>query len=531
MWGWNKYGQIGNGSTENVLLPVPVGIYLNSDGSPFGSPGQTARTHWSPSAIPIRAFSTDFADNIGPSSNSTRKALSDPVRSVCLGWKHSLVLTSTNRIFGWGDVHFSVLSDLATEKINFTSLGQPSGLADDPDAEIVSEVFPKPTQLFISEDLRTASSLLSPESFLSLSGCSNATLTLLSLDVEKKPSVGNSGINSGTVVKPASKTKWSTSSLTVADSTKSIVTPNSADSRTKELSFLSPELDASSAYPKHAALSSSRQSASRKFSESGRKAVFSPLFTREKPLSSRSISFHVDPMELKERFRREVKLQRLHQQKKTASASSSDTAAATSPTAAATAAAMESISKDEEDEKGLSVAPNDEIFATPLRIEVDYSPIQDRGHDTDRDSRTPGEGPVRLSLDEQSFASADLTALTAGSMTANERESQQTMEKNTFTKVPDGRTASIQLQPTTKKNAPVKSPSYPHLSSTTARGATSAAVAGPGPGPGPALAADSLLRLFSPQNLTRVKQMRSRTMDPSEDSSLNASNDLPWLKV
>ena len=309
LWGWNKYGQIGNGTTENAYLPVHVHISRSSLGhlSPNGSSSSssseehlpTRGAQWFPPAF-SRSFSADDYDY------RDGKRLKEFIRSVSIGWKHSLVLTSSHKIFGWGDIHFSVLSEVGLDVACTTRFGLKESFLsiDDLEAGVVADVFSKPTQLFICDRLINSSSRkTSPQSFLDLYGCSNSTLTLLGIDVEK---VNTSMVNKATKVVTSSEEKISSTPEPTILETKG----NEAEVRSKvpkaaalKPTFISPEAKSKSKGIKPG-------SAAAKTNQ--KKEMFSPLFTKVTP--TKSISFNVDPIELKERFRAELK--RRDQEKK-----------------------------------------------------------------------------------------------------------------------------------------------------------------------------------------------------------------------
>lgn len=67
-WGWNKFGQVGDNTMVNVIKPVRIFLQSSStDGLPAGSVGQN-----------------------------------DPAVAVALGWRSSMAIGKSGRIFGWG---------------------------------------------------------------------------------------------------------------------------------------------------------------------------------------------------------------------------------------------------------------------------------------------------------------------------------------------------------------------------------------------------------------------------------------------
>lgn len=117
MWGWNKYGQIGVGSLDNVLNPIQVHL---------------------PGGIDLRT---------------------KHLKGIQLGYKHTVVVTSDMKLFGWGSISFNIPSD------------------DNIESSFSIKSFIKPTEIKIPYGLL-------PGPIVSLSGSSCTTVSFLSLDVE-----------------------------------------------------------------------------------------------------------------------------------------------------------------------------------------------------------------------------------------------------------------------------------------------------------------------------------------------------------
>ncbi|CAK8579014.1 unnamed protein product [Lathyrus sativus] len=105
-WGWGKYGNLGLGDTNDRLIPEKVNI----DGDKIGmvacgwrhtisvsSSGGLYTHGWSKYG---QLGHGDFKDHLVPRKV---QALSDKfISQVSGGWRHSMALTSSGQLFGWG---------------------------------------------------------------------------------------------------------------------------------------------------------------------------------------------------------------------------------------------------------------------------------------------------------------------------------------------------------------------------------------------------------------------------------------------
>ncbi|CAI8619167.1 unnamed protein product [Vicia faba] len=105
-WGWGRYGNLGLGDTNNRLIPEKVNI----DGDKIGmvscgwrhtisvsSTGGLYTHGWSKYG---QLGHGDFEDHLVPRKV---QALSDMfISQVSGGWRHSMALTSSGQLFGWG---------------------------------------------------------------------------------------------------------------------------------------------------------------------------------------------------------------------------------------------------------------------------------------------------------------------------------------------------------------------------------------------------------------------------------------------
>jgi alpha-tubulin suppressor-like RCC1 family protein len=325
LWGWNKYGQIGDGTTDNCLLPMEldcnrlVSKPLNNNNPPppplpLGSPtsgatskkpstnskldestntvtmpfsgkvlnnnnnnnisatGNNRDRSASTASTAFLKTSTSFTN--GTSNNNTKKNF---ITSAFITWRQSVVITKQNEIYAWGVVN-SVLP--------YTKLVQEMRIKEGLTDFIHEEAFEfslKPKLVPIDETVLQQKYQIS-----SLSGCSNFTLSFV--DVEIEPIITPSGHPTITEEPfPLSK------SVTLKTPSKSSLTlvPSSASSTKKATEATSPPtLDS-----KKGTLSESKKLATSK--------SFSSVINKNTSFT-KSVKLAPPSDEVTERFRQEV---------------------------------------------------------------------------------------------------------------------------------------------------------------------------------------------------------------------------------
>lgn len=506
--------------------------HLSPDGSSRSSEEQTLLrgTQWFPPAF-SRSFSADEYDYMGGSGSGSAggdgKRLKEFVRSVYIGWKHSLVLTSSHKVFGWGDIHFSVLSEVGFGVDCSTRFGLKESqlnIDDDLDADIVADVFSKPTQLFVCDSLMNASNRKnSPQSFLDLYGCSNSTLTLLGIDVERvNIAAVNKAANKSTRLSEEKSSPPTLSQSTLEAKEKEKEEAAQATSKVSKVSvskptFLSPEGKNKSKNLKNvpAAARTAQQ----------KKEIFSPLFTKEN--STKSISFNVDPSELKERFRAELK-RREREKKRSTSAPLSTTSSPTPAVPAATPPQSNSHPSEEQPNE-LLVSPSSESKSNSSTSNI--STIQ---HNS---TTTVSKLMMMMTMmsEEKSTLSPlriDLDSPVMRRPSPSPKDSPQTKDSNTAVNLSDNSLKVVLFEPLhheSKEKPSLIQPASSNLTTQPVRPVRSsqppAAVRKSLP-----LPADSMLQLFSAQQLGRMRQQRQQKQQQTE-LAIETGESLPELKV
>lgn len=158
-WGWNKYGQIGDGNTENALKPIRVMIRDSSLPSPKSA---------SSKGLPTKSSI--------PSSPSKSAYTVVGVVAASLGWRSSVVLTTDYQVFGWGVVNPISNQAADADRKYWEATGQGKVSADN---EPFS-VFLSPTKLPFSSN---QANLLGAHCF-NLTGTSGSSLSMVGLDME-----------------------------------------------------------------------------------------------------------------------------------------------------------------------------------------------------------------------------------------------------------------------------------------------------------------------------------------------------------
>lgn len=108
LWGWNKYGQIGNGSSENALTPVNITIAAANamSSAPPGSSPEPNRKRTESDAVSVTSSTGGAHKKKESGAASSTEPLHRYIRSANLGWRHTLVLASGeapgNNNFGAG---------------------------------------------------------------------------------------------------------------------------------------------------------------------------------------------------------------------------------------------------------------------------------------------------------------------------------------------------------------------------------------------------------------------------------------------
>lgn len=171
-WGWNKYGAVGNGSIDNVLKPTRVNV--------LGMPSSSG-------------------------SGTPPKATSQFIISINVGLRHTMALSSSQMLFGWGMVNLtnatapasvavgggpaspqhgagtcerSVASELTPASHTTPQQRRFSVFCD---ASSTSELYLLPTQVMYSGGVQNP---FSDGRLLALRGCSSSSLGYVTVDAE-----------------------------------------------------------------------------------------------------------------------------------------------------------------------------------------------------------------------------------------------------------------------------------------------------------------------------------------------------------
>ena len=129
-WGWNKYGQVGNDSAEDALRPQLIQLPR--------SPSQKQQQY---------------------------------VRSITAGLRHTIALTASQQLFGWGLLHLTSSSSTGSS----TAEAQPQVSVQAPPVSFV----PKS----IGHCVPSLSSSPSDSLYLALAGSSSSSLSFVALDM------------------------------------------------------------------------------------------------------------------------------------------------------------------------------------------------------------------------------------------------------------------------------------------------------------------------------------------------------------
>lgn len=139
MWGWNKHGQLGDGSIENLLKPTLVELpatpreYLSSRNSIH---------HISPSFIRNSELPSSSWVAV-TSSNNDRK-----IKSASLGWRHTIVLAKNGKLYGWGMLKLTTHSNYSVNYSISTDIVESVCSTDDvPATSTLQKVILNPTLL------------------------------------------------------------------------------------------------------------------------------------------------------------------------------------------------------------------------------------------------------------------------------------------------------------------------------------------------------------------------------------------------
>jgi alpha-tubulin suppressor-like RCC1 family protein len=171
-WGWNKFGQVGNGQTINVLSPIEISL----NGPKINSTTMATRET-------LRQSQTE--------QHVTQKIsiTASKIMSAIAGWRHSAVLTKGGVIYIWGlpQLHSSCDLHLPTEQTqpqqrqqqspNESQLMATEG-ATPPAPLLVPHVITLPSSF---SSLPTSSSHLTP--ILGLFSCSSSSFSMTALEV------------------------------------------------------------------------------------------------------------------------------------------------------------------------------------------------------------------------------------------------------------------------------------------------------------------------------------------------------------
>jgi alpha-tubulin suppressor-like RCC1 family protein len=130
-WGWNGYGQLGNGTTTNSSIPVTASLPSGITAIAGGDGHSLAVT----STGQVRAWGWNFYGQLGngtTADSSIPVAVSLPpgttVTAIAGGVAHSLALTSTSQVLAWGfNNHGQLGNGTTTNSSTPVSVSLPSG--------------------------------------------------------------------------------------------------------------------------------------------------------------------------------------------------------------------------------------------------------------------------------------------------------------------------------------------------------------------------------------------------------------------
>lgn len=118
LWGWNKYGQIGDGSVESVYKPLRVQIRGLGQEQGQGHGDKKPSTPKAVQAPALRKLGEHQSKTIAKVQQlPVDQAMGDSyIRSAVLGQRHTIVLTAFGLVYGWGVVNHLLRGAAAEEE-------------------------------------------------------------------------------------------------------------------------------------------------------------------------------------------------------------------------------------------------------------------------------------------------------------------------------------------------------------------------------------------------------------------------------
>jgi alpha-tubulin suppressor-like RCC1 family protein len=135
-WGYNRNGELGNGKTQHSSLPVDV---IGIPGAAVAIEAGDDHTCAVTSAGRVMCWGYNEFGQLGDGTTASRsvpveaQALSDRIRSVAAGWGHTCALTDKGGVRCWGNNQLGQLGYGQTADYRFTAvdvLGLGSGVAE-----------------------------------------------------------------------------------------------------------------------------------------------------------------------------------------------------------------------------------------------------------------------------------------------------------------------------------------------------------------------------------------------------------------
>ncbi len=197
LWGWNKYGQIGDGTTDNALVPVQIDpTKLISKQLPVATTPTALSATASPSLSVARKMfvredsrgETSLKHTAAPSTNNKGSVL---VTSAFLTWRQSMVVTNNKEIFTWGVVNNLLpytRSMREADEFLANNLPEPFEIMVKPKLLSLDGVS---THYFDGTDMKVSFN----QQLVGVHGCSNFALSLLAVEVE---AISSTNITQGT---------------------------------------------------------------------------------------------------------------------------------------------------------------------------------------------------------------------------------------------------------------------------------------------------------------------------------------------